>query len=59
MRNFKPLLIPAIAGLLLIGIGLVIHEEDLAFDFSLYPILTRSSLTWGSCANQLEVSLSR
>lgn len=37
MRNFKPLLIPAIAGLLLIGIGLVIHEEDLAFDFSLYP----------------------
>ncbi len=37
MRNFKPLLIPAIAGLLLIGIGLVIHEEELAFDFSLYP----------------------
>lgn len=37
MRNFKLLLIPAIAGLLLIGIGCAIHERELAFDFSLYP----------------------
>lgn len=37
MRNFKPLLIPAIAGLLLIAIGCAIHERELAFDFSLYP----------------------
>lgn len=37
MKNVKPLLIPAIAGLLLIGIGYVIHEEEFAFDLSLYP----------------------
>lgn len=37
MKNVKLLLIPNIAGLLLIGIGLVIHEGELAFDFSLYP----------------------
>lgn len=37
MKGVKLLLIPDIAGLLLIGIGLVIHEGELAFDFSLYP----------------------
>lgn len=37
MKNVKLLLIPAIAGLLLIGIGYVIHEEEFAFDLSLYP----------------------
>lgn len=37
MKGLKLLLIPDIAGLLLIGIGLVIHEGELAFDFSLYP----------------------
>ena len=37
MKGVKLLLIPDIAGLLLIGIGLVIHEGELAFDFSLFP----------------------
>lgn len=37
MKGVKLLLIPDIAGLLLIGIDLVIHEGELAFDFSLYP----------------------